>query len=44
MTRTPALPARVVLLQTVANGVKIVKKLHAAGFQVHIYTLRNEPK
>ncbi|KAL4420699.1 hypothetical protein ABPG75_010355 [Micractinium tetrahymenae] len=30
------------MVQTIPAGTALVKRLHAAGFQVHIYTLRNE--
>jgi len=31
-------------MQTIPEGIRMVERLHSAGFQVHIYTLRNEPK
>lgn len=36
--RSPAPP------QTIPTGKSLVQRLQDAGFQVHIYTLRNEPK
>lgn len=29
---------------TIPAGKKMVQRLHKAGFQIHLYTLRNEPK
>ena len=37
---SPALPC----VQTIAEGKRTVNRVHKAGLQMHIYTLRNEPK
>jgi hypothetical protein len=31
-------------VQTIAEGKRTVNRVHKAGLQMHIYTLRNEPK
>lgn len=37
-------PALAAAAQTISAGIQTVQRIHKAGLQVHIYTLRNEAK